>query len=111
MENKSLTKKQFWMKMVSPCLTLIAGAGIIYSGFSPEKVMSLKVFNWVFGGVVIVLSAICIILLIIQRKRYPIVDAGLDREAAESVGSLLPGIVIVLSALLLIGLILLFIEL
>ena len=59
-----------------------------YRGFDSEEVMSLKVFDWVLGGIFIIVSLICLVALFIRRRRHLIEDAGSDKEVVESVKSL-----------------------
>ena len=88
MENKGITKKQFWLQIIPHCTNALLGAFFFYKGFEPEEVMSLKVFNWVLGGIFIIVSLICLVALIIRRRRYLIEDGGSDKEVVESIKSL-----------------------
>ena len=85
---KGITKKQFWLQIVPHCTNALLGAFFLYKGFDAEKAMSLKVFDWVLGGIFIIVSLICLVALFIRRRRHLIEDAGSDKEVVESVKSL-----------------------
>jgi len=109
MGNKGLTKKQFWLQLTPHCLNTLVGLFILFRGIHSEYAGSVKVLNLILGGVIIVVSAVCIITLIIQRRRHLIVDAEKDRQVDESIKSGLLFMVFLAGAVLLVvGLILLF---
>ena len=85
---KGITKKQFWLQIIPHCTNALLGAYFYYRGFDSEEVMSLKVFDWVLGGIFIIVSLICLVALFIRRRRHLIEDAGSDKEVVESVKSL-----------------------
>jgi uncharacterized membrane protein len=111
MENKGLTKKQFWLQIVPHSTNALLGAFFLYKGFDAEKTVSLKVFNWVAGGAFIIISAICIVALIIRRRRHLIEDAEMDKEAGESIKSVTLFLIFMLGvAMFIAGLVALFLK-
>ena len=109
MGDKGLTKKQFWLQITPHCINVLLGASFIFMSLDSGDIRSLNVFRLILGGVFIVISVICIVTLIIQRRRHLIVDAEKDMQVDESIKSGLLFLIFLAGAVLLIvGLILLF---
>ena len=108
---KGITKKQFWLQIIPHCTNALLGAYFFYRGFDSEEVMSLKVFDWVLGGIFIIVSLICLVALVIRRRRRLIEDAGSDKEVVESVKSLKFYLILMVGiALFIAGLVTLFLK-
>lgn len=81
MERKGITKKQFWMQMISPVINLALGVMWLVMGLQGDE--DYRLFSLIIGPLLILLSVGLICSLIIQRKRHPIEDASVDKEMAE----------------------------
>ena len=107
MENKGLTKKQFRVRMMPHLFNCILGAFWIIWGVSTNNVV-----YWVIGACFIVLAICILVSLVLERKRHPIEDAELDKEADESIKSGLLGLGFLAGVVLLVvGMIALFTHL
>ncbi|MBO6045344.1 MAG: hypothetical protein J6P69_05780 [Bacteroidales bacterium] len=81
MERKGITKKQFWMQMISPIINLALGVMWLVVGLSGD--VDYYILSLILGPLFILLSVGMICYLIILRKRHPIEDASVDREMTE----------------------------
>ena len=107
MEQKGITKKQFWMQMISPAINLALGVMWLVMGLQGDE--DYRLFSLIIGPLLILLSVGLICSLIIQRKRHPIEDASVDKEMTEGLkAGGLALLLIVVGFLIAIGLVLLF---
>ena len=107
MENKGLTKKQFWVRMLPHLFNYILGIFWIIYG-----VRSDIVIYWIIGACFIIFATCIFVSLVLERKRHPIEDAELDKEADESIKSGLLGLGFLAGVVLLVvGMIALFTHL
>ena len=81
MEQKGITRKQFWIQMISPLINLALGVMWLIMGINGDGEYHL--LSLIIGPLFIVLSVIMICSLIVQRRRHPIEDAVVDKEATE----------------------------
>ncbi|MBQ6912317.1 MAG: hypothetical protein IJQ35_09220 [Bacteroidales bacterium] len=79
MEQKGLTKKQFWIQL-APCpLYLLTGIWWVVSGISKKDWLSL-----ILGAAFLVLVVAMVIYSVVQRKRYPLEDPDLDKQVTHN---------------------------
>jgi len=79
MEQKGLTKKQFWIQLTSCPLYLLAGICWVVSGISKKDWLSL-----IMGAAFLVLVVAMVIYSVVQRKRYPLEDPDLDKQVTHN---------------------------
>lgn len=79
MEQKGLTKKQFQIQMVSMALYMLLAVFWTVSG-----VMNESPFEWILGATYFTLVAAYAVYLIILRKKHPVEDPQLDKQAADN---------------------------
>ncbi len=107
MERKGITKKQFWIQMLSPIINLALGIMWLVLGVSGDE--EYRLLSLIIGPIFILLSIWMICSLIIQRRRHPIEDASVDKEVTEGLkAGGLALLLIVVGFLIAIGLVLLF---
>ena len=92
MEQNGLTKKQFQIQMVTMAIYMLLAVYWIVSGLR-----SNSLFQWILGAVYLAFIAAYTVYLIIQRKRHPVEDPELDRQAVESFKTGTKGMAIVLA--------------
>ena len=79
MDNKGITKRQFWIQMSSAGFNVLLGIYWIVWGIA-----SKKSYMWIFGIIFLLLASGLIISLVIQLKRHRIEDPKLDEEATRN---------------------------
>ena len=79
MDNKGITKKQFWLQMSSAGFNVLLGNYWIVWGIA-----SKKSYMWIFGIIFLILASALVISLVIQLKRHRIEDPKLDEEATQN---------------------------
>ena len=95
MENKGITKRQFWIQMSSAGFNVLLGIYWIVWG-----IVTKKTYMWIFGIVFLVMAAALVISLVIQLKRHRIEDPELDEEVTHNVKEGLKGSGIVIGLLI-----------
>lgn len=90
MDQKGITKKQFWIQMFPAVFYLLLAGFWIISG-----IVEGEAIHWAFGAVFLVLALILVVSLIIQRKRHLIDDAQLDEQATHNFKESMKGMGIV----------------
>lgn len=107
MERKGITRKQFWIQMLSPIINLALGIMWLVLGINGDE--EYRLLSLILGPLFILLSIWMICSLIIQRRRHPIEDASVDKEVTEGLkAGGLALLLIVVGFLIAIGLVLLF---
>ena len=107
MERKGITRKQFWIQMLSPIINLALGIMWLVLGIRGDD--EYHILSLIIGPIFILLSVWMICSLIIQRRRHPIEDASVDKEVTEGLkAGGLALLLIVVGFLIAIGLVLLF---
>jgi hypothetical protein len=107
MERKGITRKQFWIQMLSPIINLALGIMWLVLGINEDE--EYRLLSLIIGPIFILLSVWMICSLIIQRRRHPIEDASVDKEVTEGLkAGGLALLLIVVGFLIAIGLVLLF---
>ena len=107
MERKGITRKQFWIQMLSPIINLALGIMWLVLGINGDE--EYRLLSLIIGPLFILLSIWMICSLIIQRRRHPIEDASVDKEVTEGLkAGGLALLLIVVGFLIAIGLVLLF---
>ena len=81
MEKKGITKKQFWIQMISPVINLALGIMWLIMGINGDG--DYHLLSLILGPLFIVLSVVLICSMIVQRRRHPIEDASVDKEVSE----------------------------
>ena len=76
MDNNGITRKQFWIQLVSAGFNVLMGIYWIVWGISSKKAII-----WIFGIVFFALASAMVISLVIRLKRHRIEDLKLDEEA------------------------------
>ena len=91
MEQKGLTKKQFWVQMVPAFFYLALAVDWLIMSIEEQSVWMM-----IFCAAYFVLVIAMIVSLIIRRKRHPIEDEEADRQAVGALkdGALGMGIVV-----------------
>ena len=79
MDNKGITKRQFWIQMVSAGFNVLLGIYWIVWGIT-----SKESYMWIFGIVFLILASVLVISLVIQLKRHRIEDPRLDEEVTRN---------------------------
>lgn len=79
MDNKGITKRQFWLQMVSAGFNVLLGIYWIVWGIA-----SKESYMWIFGIIFLILASALAISLAIQLKRHRIVDPKLDEEVTRN---------------------------
>ena len=79
MENKGITKRQFWIQMAP--LPLYLAAAILWIH---RAVHDGTAISWILALGWLVIILIWVITLVIQRKRHPIEDAELDEKVTRN---------------------------
>lgn len=107
MERKGITRKQFWIQMLSPIINLALGVMWLVLGINGDEEYHL--LSLILGPLFILLSIWMICSLIIQRRRHPIEDASVDKEVTEGLkAGGIALLLIVVGFLIAIGLVFLF---
>ena len=94
MDNQGITKKQFWIQMISTGCNLLLG--IMWTVWG---ILSKKVYMWIFGILFLALSIPLIISLVNRLKHHRIEDPKLDEEAIQNFREGLKGASIVIGLL------------
>lgn len=91
MEQKGLTKKQFWVQMTPIFFYLAMGISWLIMGLEERKPIL-----WISGIVYLAFVIGMAVWLIIKRKRHPITDEEGDKQAVGALkdGALGMGIVV-----------------
>ena len=92
MEQNGLTKKQFQIQMVTMAIYMLLAVYWIVSGLR-----SNSLFQWILGAVYLAFIVAYTVYLIIQRKRHPVEDPELDRQAVENFKTGTKGMAVVLA--------------
>ncbi len=92
MEQKGLTKNQFWIQMFPMAFFMLLAVYWIVRGVCHESAV-----EWILGALYFVLIVSNTIYLIIQRKRHPVEDQELDEQALDNFKTGLKGMGIVLA--------------
>jgi Ca2+/Na+ antiporter len=92
MKQNGLTKKQFQIQMVTMAIYMLLAVYWIVSGLR-----SNSLFQWILGAVYLAFIAAYTVYLIIQRKRHPVEDPELDRQAVENFKTGSKGMALVLA--------------
>ena len=79
MDNKGITKRQFWIQMVSAGFNVLLGLYWIIWGIT-----SKESYMWIFGIVFLILASVLVISLVNQLKRHRIEDPKLDEEVTRN---------------------------
>ena len=79
MDQKGITKRQFWIQMIPAFFYILLAGFWIANG-----ILDGETIQWVLGSIFLVLSITMVIHLIIQRKHHLIEDAQLDEMAARN---------------------------
>lgn len=92
MEKKGMTKKQLRVQLISPVMNIVLGTMWLVEGIRTGKTAL-----WLFGILFIALAVGMIVSLVITRKRHPIEDAEIDKQATEGLkaGGIVLGILAV----------------
>ena len=96
MDNKGITKRQFWIQMTSAGFNVLLG---IY--WTVLGIVTKKSFMWIFGIVFLVMAAALVVSLVIQLKRHRIEDPKLDEEVTHNFKEGMKGSGIVIGLLVL----------
>ena len=96
MDNKGITKRQFWIQMTSAGFNVLLG---IY--WTVWGIVTKKSFMWIFGIVFLVMAAALVVSLVIQLKRHRIEDPKLDEEVTHNFKEGMKGSGIVIGLLVL----------
>ncbi len=75
MEQKGLTKKQFWVQMAPFFLYAVMGIYWLIIG-----IVEGKTLHWVFGAVYLALVVAIIVTQVIKRRKHPVEDPELDEQ-------------------------------
>ena len=94
MDNNGITKKQFWIEMVSSVFNFLMGIYWIVWG-----IVSRKAVVWIFGIIFFALASALVISLVIRLKHHRIEDPKLDEEATQNFRDGLKGSGIVIGLL------------
>ena len=79
MDNKGITKRQFWIQMSSAGFNVLLGIYWIVWG-----IVEKKSYMWIFGIVFLARAAALVISLVIRLKRHRVEDPKLDEEVTHS---------------------------
>ena len=94
MDNKGITKRQFWIQMASAGFNVLLAIYWVIWGITSKKPLM-----WIFGIVFFVLAAGLVISLVVQLKRHRIEDPKLDEEITRNYKETLKGLGIVIGLL------------
>ena len=84
MDDKGITKKQFWMQMVSTgCNVLL---GILWTVWG---ILSKKTFMWIIGILFLAVSLPMVISLVNRLKHHRIEDPKQDEEDTQNIKAVL----------------------
>ena len=79
MENKGITKKQYWIQLSSAGFNVLLAIYWIVWG-----IVEKKTFMLVFGVIFLVLAAVLVISLVVQLKRHRVEDPEADEVAVHN---------------------------
>lgn len=84
MDDKGITKKQFWVQMFSAGCNLLLG--IMWTVWG---ILSKKAFMWIIGILFLALSVPMVISLVNRLKHHRIEDSKQDEEDTQNVKDVL----------------------
>ena len=84
MDNQGITKKQFWIQMISTGCNLLLG--IMWTVWG---ILSKKAYMWIFGILFLALSVPMVISLVNRLKHHRIEDPKQDEEDTRNVKDVL----------------------
>ena len=84
MDNQGITKKQFWVQIISAWCNLLLG--IMWTVWG---ILSKKAYMWIFGILFLALSIPLIISLVNRLKHHRIEDPKQDEEDTRNVKDVL----------------------
>lgn len=79
MDDKGITKKQFWIQMASAGFNVLLGIYWIVWG-----IVSKESYMWIFGIIFLILAAMMAVSLIIRLKHHRVENPRLDEEATQN---------------------------
>ncbi len=86
MDDKGITKRQFWIQMTSAGFNVLLGIYWIVWG-----IVSKESYMWIFGIIFLILAAMMAVSLIIRLKHHRIENPKLDEEATQNLKDGLKG--------------------
>ena len=86
MEQKGLTKKQFWIQMAMVAFWELYSVWWVVKG-----IIQKRTTYWIMGAVLGLLYLVFASYLIYQRRRYPLNDEELDKQVGENLKSGMTG--------------------
>lgn len=94
MDNKGITKRQFWIQISAAGFNVLLGIYWIVWG-----IVEKHAYMWIFGIVFLVMAAAQVLSLVIQLKRHRIEDPKLDEEVTHNFKEALKGAGVVIGLL------------
>lgn len=79
MDDKGITKRQFWIQMTSAGFNVLLGIYWIVWG-----IVSKESYMWIFGIIFLILAAMMAVSLIIRLKHHRVENPRLDEEATQN---------------------------
>ncbi|MCR4844009.1 MAG: hypothetical protein K5843_03330 [Bacteroidales bacterium] len=80
---KGITKKQFYIQIITVLVQLVIGVFWIVNGIIVEKAVS-----WILGTIILVSAIIMILAIVFQYRKNPMDDAVLSKQSQLAINGM-----------------------